>query len=238
MLAWLVHLYSQQGAQQLIASGGLGALVAIIFAETGLFIGFAFPGDSLLLATGVCCRVDPLALALGDQTKGLVPLLPLVPTLAALMVAALAGNLVNAWFGHLASGRIQGRPDSRFFKRRHLEEATAFLRQWGGWALIAGRFVPVVRTFVPFAAGLAGMPALALAAWSALGAVLWVGLMLLLGYWVASSQALVKQLHYLVLAVVALSFLPIAISLLARRRRAAAAMPAPATPPDQAQGLG
>jgi membrane-associated protein len=223
VLAWLLHLYSQDGVQQLIARSGLGALVAIIFAETGLFIGFALPGDSLLLATGVCCRVNPLALALGDADLGAKPLLPLGTTVLSLIAAALVGNLLNAWFGRLAGGHIQRRPDSRFFKRRHLAEATAFLAQWGGWALVAGRFVPVVRTFVPFAAGMAGMPAFRVVLWSTAGAVLWVGLMLLLGFEVASSQALVKRLHYLVLVVVALSFLPIAISLLVRWRRGAAA---------------
>lgn len=218
MLAWIAHWYSQEGMQQLIAGGGVLALALIIFAETGLFVGVILPGDSLLLATGVCCQLNPLAVATG--THAAPPLLPLGWTLAALCVAAIAGNLVNAWFGHLAGDRIRGWPDGRFFKQRHLAEATRFYAQWGGWALVAGRFVPIARTFVPFAAGLARMPARPLVGWSVAGGVLWIVAMVLVGFALAHSPMMVRNLHLLVLAVVALSVLPVAINLYLRWRRA------------------
>ncbi len=224
MLGWLHHLYSQEGMAQLISAGGLLVVALVIFAETGLFIGVALPGDSLLLVTGVCAHLDLLARLQGRPAGG-PPLLDLgLPAiLATLMAAAFAGNLVNAWFGRWAGGGLRERGDSRWFKRRHLQEATEFFDRWGGWALVAGRFVPVVRTFVPLAAGIAGMGPLRLALCTGLGAALWVGSMVPLGYALASSETLVKELHWLVLAVVAISFVPVAIGLWRRRRGAASA---------------
>jgi len=178
VLHWLVHLYSQDGVHQLIAAGGLLALAGVIFAETGLFVGFFLPGDSLLLTTGVCCRIDPLRL-------GAPALLDLGTTVLVLIVAAAVGNLLNFQFGRLTGVRVRARPDGRLFKQRYLAEAEAFHHRWGVLAVVAGRFVPIIRTFVPFVAGMSGMGWGVFALWSTLGGALWILSMVGLGYWLA-----------------------------------------------------
>lgn len=207
MMDWLHTLYSDEGIKQLIASGGLLLLVAIVFAETGLFVGFFLPGDSLLMTAGVVAALNP-------------DLLPYWPAVCVLIAAAIAGNCLNFWFGTFTGDRVRVRPDGWLFKRRYLSEAEEFYRRYGGWALVAGRFVPVVRTFVPFAAGMAGMRWGPLLLWSVLGGVGWVLSMSGLGYALAQNATMVKNLHLLVLAVVAVSFLPVAIGLFNRWRTA------------------
>jgi len=211
---WLLHLYSQDGVHDLIARGGLAALCLVIFAETGLFVGFCLPGDSLLMTAGVCCRIDPLR-------PGAPALLDLGITLSTLMVAAAVGNILNYQFGRMTGTRVRARPDGMWFKQRHLQEGEEFYRRWGGWAVVAGRFVPIVRTFVPFVAGMAGMAWPSFLLWSTAGGVAWVGSMVGLGYWLAHSQALVHQLHVLVLLIIAVSFVPIGLGVLTRWRRGA-----------------
>jgi membrane-associated protein len=208
---WLHQLYSTDGLQHLIATGGLILLAGIIFAETGLFAGFFLPGDSLLMTAGVCAKIDPLH-------AGGPALLPLWPLLGVLSAAAIIGNCVNFWLGIVTGGRMRHRPDGRLFKRRHLQEAEEFYHRYGGWAIVAGRFVPIVRTFVPFAAGMAGMGWSAFLLWTVVGGVGWVAAMCALGYALAHSAPLVARLHLLVLAIIALSFVPVAIGLFNRWR--------------------
>jgi len=210
-------LFSKDGMQQLIGWGGTPLLAGIIFAETGLFIGFFLPGDSLLMAAGVMCAINPLDKALPAPLSFWV----MVPVL---IVAAIAGNWVNYLFGRYTGEQARHRPDGRFFKRRYLVEAEQFYARWGWWAVVASRFIPVARTFVPFVAGMAGMSRRRYLIATVLGAIAWVGSLCTLGMWLAGFDTLVQNLHYLVLAVIAVSMLPVAIGvtrkILADRRAA------------------
>jgi membrane-associated protein len=218
MLDWLHQLYSQEGVQHLIAIGGVLLLVAIVFAETGLFVGFFLPGDSLLMTAGVLCKIDPL------HRDG-PPLLSFWAVFVLVSLAAIVGNCLNFWFGTFAGERMRHRPDGRLFKRRYLQEAEEFYRRYGGWAVVAGRFIPVVRTFVPFVAGMAAMSWPSFMMWTVIGGIGWVGSMTGLGYWLAHNETLVRNLHYLVLIIIVLSFVPVAIGVLKRWQRRDPAAP-------------
>jgi membrane-associated protein len=211
MLDWLHQLYDPDGLKQLIAGGSLLLLVAIVFAETGLLVGFFLPGDSLLVTAGVLTALDP-----ADLSRP--ALFAFWPTAGALAVAAIAGDWLNFHIGAFTGSRIWQRPDGRFFKRRHLEEAQEFYRRHGGLALAAARFIPIARTFVPFAAGMSRMPFRSFMGWNVGGAVAWVLSMLALGHWFGGLPAMRDNLHLLVLCVVAVSFIPVAIGVIKRWR--------------------
>ena len=135
-------------------------LFAVIFAETGLLVGFFFPGDSLLFAAGIFA-------SLGTQDLQL----PIVVVIV--VVAAILGNFVGFAFGRRVGRPLFDRPDSRFFKRRHLLAAEAFYEKHGGKTIVLARFLPFVRTFAPIVAGVGNMPFRRFAAYSVAGGLLW-----------------------------------------------------------------
>lgn len=219
MWEWLSSLHTPEGIEALIAYGGLLVLAGIIFAETGLLVGFFLPGDSLLVTAGVFCGLDP-------RDPGRPPPLDLTTCMVVLCIAAIAGDWVNFHVGKWTGDRVWQRPDGRFFKRRYLEDAQSFYARHGGLALAAARFIPIARTFVPFVAGMSRMPYRAFVVWNILGAVVWVCSLLLLGWWLGSNAVMRQRLHLIILAVVAVSLLPLAIGVLrrllaARRQRPA-----------------
>ena len=144
--------------RDLIETVGLIGLFVIIFAETGLLVGFFLPGDSLLFTAGVLASQDLFNIWL---------------LIAVCFVAAVTGDAVGYAFGHRVGRRLFQRPESRFFKPAHLMKAEAFFQQHGGKAVILARFLPVVRTFVPVVAGVGAMPYRRFAAFNVVGAVLW-----------------------------------------------------------------
>ena len=213
MLDWLHQLTDPAGLRALIQSVGLILIIAIIFAETGILAGFFLPGDSLLLTVGVLCALDPTTKPPGP------PVLDLVTTGVALSIAAIAGDWLNFHIGRWAGKRAWEWPDGRLFKRAHLQEAHEFYERWGGWAIAGGRFVPIVRTFVPFVAGVARMPYRSFVLWNIAGALIWIWSMLLIGWKLGQNETMRANLHYLVLAVIALSFVPVGIGVWRRWRR-------------------
>jgi membrane-associated protein len=200
------------GLKTLIEWGGLLLILGMIFAETGLFIGFFLPGDSLLILAGVACQVDLV------HPERAEPLFSYPILVSLTILAAIAGNLVNGGCGRWAGARARAWPDGRIYKRRYLAEAEDFYRRWGSLALIGGRFIPIVRTFVPFAAGMAGMGWLPMILWSVLGAIGWVGGMTAIGFFLAHNETLMKNLHMLILGVIAVSLLPVVIGVVRRVR--------------------
>lgn len=211
MVEWLHQLYSDQGLAELLRTGGLIAILAIVFAETGLLIGFFLPGDSLLVTAGVLCALDPT-----DPTK---PAIFSYWTLAPLTcVAAILGDALNFTLGKLTGDRVWQRPDGRLFKRKHLVEAQEFYQRYGGMALAGARFIPIARTFVPFAAGMARMKFARYIRWNIVGAVTWVFAMTAIGHWFGQKQVFRENLHYLILSVIAVSFIPVVIGLIKRAR--------------------
>lgn len=192
------HLHSAEGLRQIILAGGIGVMCLIVFSETGLLAGFFLPGDSLLVTAGV------LSATSGDRVALFSP----VAVSIALTAAAILGNQTGYWLGRKFGRRTENRPDSWFFKRRHLESARTYFAEKGPLSLVLARFVPILRTFVPFAAGMGAMPARAFLRWNIIGGVLWVNSLVWLGHAIGGTP-LADELHKIILIVVAVSFLPV-----------------------------
>ena len=213
MLDWIKGLHSAEGISGLIQAGGLYAITSIVFAETGLLVGFFLPGDSLLITAGVLSN---------SANPNHVPTLSMVTLNFVLVCAAICGNQMGYFLGTRAGDRVWSRPDGRFYKRKHLESAQAFYSRHGGLAVIAARYVPILRTFVPFAAGMAKMNYRKFLLWDIAGGVLWISSLLWIGYFLGQTQ-LANRLDKLIVLVVIVSLLPIALGALkgwVRQRRA------------------
>jgi len=182
-------------------------LFVIVFCETGLVVTPFLPGDSLLFVVGT------LAAAGG---------MDIVTVMTVLVTAALTGDNVNYWIGRWAGPRVFRLEDSRWFNRRHLERTHAFYERYGGQAIILARFVPIVRTYVPFVAGVGTMPYARFLAFSVAGALLWVLSLCLAGYWFGNIPAVKENLGAVIVAIVILSVMPMAVAFLRARRRPAA----------------
>jgi membrane-associated protein len=186
-----------------------GLLFAIIFSETGFVVTPFLPGDSLLFATG----------AIAAQGK-LSPWL----TFALLATAAFTGNLVNYAVGRAIGPRVFTATEgagglARYMNRDYLDRAHQFFEQYGGKAIILGRFVPIVRTFVPFVAGAAYMTWGAFVLFNAVGALAWVGLCLLAGVLFGNVPIVKNNFSLVTIGIVAVSLLPVAIEFLRHRTR-------------------
>jgi membrane-associated protein len=204
---FLRSLYDPEGLKELIRSGGAPLVCVIVFVETGFFVGFFLPGDSLLVTAGIFAAA------------GVVPLRWL---LAPVMVCAIVGDQIGYWIGRMAGPALYRREDSLFFRRNHLQRARDFYEKYGGRAVILARFVPIIRTFCPPVAGAAFMPYWRYLIFDIMGGSLWVGAMILGGYSLGRSVPNIGQrIHYVIAAVVAVSLLPVVISVLRARRAAA-----------------
>jgi membrane-associated protein len=199
-------LHSIYDVEGLIRSGGPLLVCIIVFVETGLFVGFFLPGDSLLVTAGVFAAAGTI---------------PLRWLLLPVMLCAIVGDQIGYWIGRGAGVSLYKRKESFFFRRSHLERAHAFYEKYGGKTVILARFVPIVRTFCPPVAGAAGMPYSRYVAYDIFGGILWVGSMILGGYLLGRSIPDVgKKIHYVIAVVVVVSLLPAVISILRERREA------------------
>ncbi|MES2178129.1 MAG: VTT domain-containing protein [Gemmatimonadota bacterium] len=197
----LVELFHQlKDPRLLVQAGGYVGLTAIIFAETGLLIGFFLPGDSLLVTAGLLASQPQFGLN--------VWLLGILLT-----VAAIIGNSVGYGIGFYSGPKLFTRDDSLLFKKKHLYRAQAFYEKHGGKTLVIARFMPIVRTFVPVVAGLARMNLRAYTAYNVLGGVAWIWSMLLIGYFLGRAvPGVEKHIEKLIIVVIFLSLLPALIS--------------------------
>ena len=185
-------------------AGAYGILFLIVFCETGLVVTPLLPGDSLLFAAGSFA-------ALGSFS--------LVPLMLLLMAAAILGDTVNYWIG----ARIGERAFSgkvRFLKQAHLVRTQEFYQRHGGKTILLARFVPIVRTFAPFVAGVGRMNYPRFLAYNVGGAVLWVSLFTLAGYFFGNIPAVKSNFTLVILAIIGLSVLPIIVELIRGRRQA------------------
>jgi membrane-associated protein len=179
---------------ELIRLVGLFGIVFIIFAETGLMVGFFLPGDSLLVTAG-------LFAARGD--------LPIGWMIPSLLVAAVCGNGTGYFIGHKAGAALYNRPNSIFFRREHLVRTHAFYERHGGKTIILAQFMPIVRTFAPVVAGAAAMTYRRFATFNVVGAILWINSMTLTGYFLGRAIPNIEsRIHLVVAAVIFLSLLP------------------------------
>jgi membrane-associated protein len=189
---------------ELIRIVGFYGIVAVVFAETGLLIGFFLPGDSLLITAG-------LFAARGDFNI-LTLVLSLIP-------AAILGNATGYFIGHRTGTALYQRPDSLLFRREHLQMTHDYYVRHGGKTIVLAQFIPILRTFAPVVAGVGKMGYRQFATYNIVGAILWVGSMTLAGYLLGSLVPNIeKQIHYVVAGVIAVSLMPPAIAWLRRRR--------------------
>jgi membrane-associated protein len=189
--------------------GGLPLLLLLIFAESGLLIGFFLPGDSLLFIGGF------LSSASGGHTlPNLAIMLPL------LFVAAVAGDQVGYAFGNRAGPALFRRPDSRFFRQQHLQKAHAFFDRYGAKTIVLARFVPIVRTFAPIVAGAGSMKYRTFVTYNVVGAFVWSVGVTTLGYYLGEVEWVRNNIEITLIAIVAVSLLPVAIEVVRHRRAA------------------
>jgi membrane-associated protein len=194
-------LHSPEGISQIVGSGGLIALTIIVFAETGLLVGFFLPGDSILITAGVLAN---------PANPNFVAALDIVQMNIVLAIAALAGNQVGYFLGHKVGDRIWERPDGRFYKKKNLVAAQEFYKKYGGFSVVAARYVPIIRTFVPFVAGMARMPYKKFVSWDIWGGILWITSLLWIGYYLGQTS-LANRLDKIIVIVVFVSVLPMVL---------------------------
>jgi len=204
ILHFLHSLYSTDGLRELIRSGGAPLVCTIVFIETGFFVGFFLPGDSLLITAGIF------------SAAGVIPLKWL---LLPVMLCAIAGDQVGYWIGRYAGAALYRRQDSLLFRRSHLQRAHEFYEKYGGRAVILARFVPIVRTFCPPVAGAARMPYPRYLLFDLCGGVFWIGTMILGGYSLGHLVPNIgRYIHYVIAVVAVISVLPAVIGVLRSRR--------------------
>lgn len=188
----------------IVSWGGLTMISLIVFVETGLFVGFFLPGDSLLVTAGIFARTGHLSL------RSLLTVVPL---------CAIVGDQVGYLIGRKAGEALYSRPDSLVFKKAHLKRAHDFYEKYGVKTIVIARFVPIVRTFAPAVAGAAQMDYKTFVTYNILGGILWVFSTILGGYFLAAMIPDVdKKIHHVIVVVVILSVLPGVYEWLAHRR--------------------
>lgn len=204
MMASVQHLlHFLFNVKGLIEWGGTLLVCGIVFVETGFFVGFFLPGDSLLVTAGVIAATGHLPIG---QLILLVPL------------CAIVGDQIGYWIGRTAGQALYRRQDSFLFRRKHLIRAHEFYEKHGGKTIILARFVPIIRTFCPPVAGAAEMPYGRYFAYDIVGGILWVGSMILGGYFLGLKIPNISQnIHYVIAGVIFLSLLPPIISLMRAR---------------------
>ncbi len=195
----------------LISSFGLLGILAVVFAESGLLIGFFLPGDSLLFTTG-------LLVAHGEYLTE-----PLWLVCLLVVAAAVAGDQVGYLFGRRVGPGLFNRPDSRLFKRENLEKASAFFERHGPKAIVLARFVPIVRTFTPIVAGVGRMDYRTFTLYNLAGGTLWGAGVTVAGYFLGQIAFVREHIDLILVAIVLVSVLPVAVELLRSRRSAGGA---------------
>jgi membrane-associated protein len=187
--------------ERIIDTVGLIGIFAIIFAESGLLIGFFLPGDSLLFTAGF--------LASGPSSVDDALHLPLVPLLIGCFIAAVAGDQVGYLFGRRVGPALFRRPESRFFKQENVDKAQEFFDKYGAKTIVLARFVPIVRTFAPVVAGVSRMNYRTFVTFNLVGGFLWAIGVTLLGYFLGQVDVVEQNLEIAILLVVAISVTPI-----------------------------
>jgi membrane-associated protein len=179
-------------------------LLLVVFVESGLLVGFFLPGDSLLFTAGLLIHTQDV--------------LPLWLVLLTVPIAAIAGDQVGYAIGRGAGPRIFNKPDSRLFQQEYVDKAYAYFERYGARTIVLARFVPVVRTFAPVVAGVSRMRYRTFVTYNVVGGSLWAIGVTLLGFFLGQVDVIEKNLEIAILAIVAISALPIVLELLKARR--------------------
>jgi membrane-associated protein len=185
--------------ESIIKYGGLALLLFVIFAETGLFVGFFLPGDNLVFIAGLLCAMKP------ELMNVSLPVL-----LISMMLAAITGNMFGFWFGKKAGEKLYSRKDSFFFRKRHLEMTKAYYEKHGGKTLILGRFIPIIRTFAPILAGVIKIDFKKFMLYNVIGAVAWIGSIGSIAFYLGKQFPEIENyLGYVFGALIILTALPV-----------------------------
>jgi membrane-associated protein len=200
------HLQHFIDPEKLLKEGGFYVVLFVIFAETGLFFGFFLPGDYLLFLAG-------MFVATGKLDVNIFVLL------IGLMVSAVAGNFTGYWFGRKTGPVLYQREDTLFFKKKFLKAAEAYYNKQGAFALIMGRFVPIVRTFAPIIAGVVKLDFRKFAFYNIAGAILWIGSLTLLGYFLGKKfeKEINQYLLFIILGFIIITTVPVIYAFLRKR---------------------
>lgn len=193
--------------ESIIAYGGLALLLFVVFAETGLLIGFFLPGDSLIFISGLICRTRPELL----NTNIVVLLLLLI-------AAAVLGNIAGYWFGAKVGPALFSRKDSLIFKKRYLETTKAFYEKNGGKTLILGRFLPIIRTFAPILAGIIKIPFPRFMFYNVVGATAWIGSLGFAGYYLGAYFWVRENISWIVIFLIVVTLIPVATTWVKSKR--------------------
>jgi len=188
----------------IIDHGGLYLLLLIIFAETGLFVGFFLPGDSLLFVAGI--YVELLSRSFHDVPFALIMVM--------ISLAGVLGNYVGFWFGRKSGPLLYSRKDTFFFKQKHLYQAQMFYEKHGGGAIFLARFLPIIRTFAPIVAGIVGMERKKFMFYNIVSSFCWVFSMMLAGHYLDKAfPSLKEHLELIVIILIVITTLPVLIKL-------------------------
>ncbi|MCX2452705.1 DedA family protein [Pedobacter sp. PLR] len=184
--------------EKLLKEGGFYVVMFVIFAETGLFFGFFLPGDYLLFLAGMFVATGKLDVNLYVLILGLI-------------VAAVSGNFTGYWFGRKTGPVLYDRKDSFFFKKRYLKAAEDYYNKQGAFALIMGRFVPIVRTFAPIFAGVVKLDFKRFALYNFAGAIIWIASLTLLGYFLGKrfEKEINDYLLYIIIGFIVITTIPL-----------------------------
>ena len=184
----------------IIEYGGLWLLLFVIFAETGLLVGFFLPGDNLILLAGILCKAEPDLMKVGY-----------FELVVLMVIAAVVGNTTGYWFGRKAGEKLYSKEDSFFFRKKHIEITTRYYNKYGGNAtLILARFLPVVRTFAPIIAGVIRIDFLKFMFFNILGAVAWIVSLSSIGYFLVQIFPEIRNyMGYIFLALIILTAIPL-----------------------------
>jgi membrane-associated protein len=195
--------------QSIIQYGGLWLLLFVIFAETGLLVGFFLPGDNLILLAGILCKSKPDLLIVN---YGVLVIL--------MITAAVLGNVFGYWFGRKAGARLYERKDSLIFKKKHLTATEEYYKKFGGNAtLILARFLPVVRTFAPIIAGVIKIDFFKFMIFNAAGAFFWIVSLSGIGYFLVQIfPGITNYLGYIFIALIIITAIPV-IRLVLKQRK-------------------
>ena len=203
----LIHL-SPDSINAFVTTVGSGlsysVLFLIIFAETGLVITPFLPGDSLLFAVGAVTASPGSPIQLGT-------------TALLLVIAAILGDAINYSIGYYVGPHVFTKESSRLLNKKHLVQAHEFYEKYGALTIILARFIPIIRTFAPFVAGIGKMSYLRFAIYNVTGGVLWVLMFLVAGWWFGGREIVQKNFHYVIFAIIFISILPPAIEVVRAR---------------------
>ena len=193
--------------ESILSYGGLALLLFVVFAETGLLIGFFLPGDSLIFISGMICVSKPELLGVNIYIL-----------ITALSLAAILGNIAGYWFGYKVGPALFKRKDSLIFKKSYLVITQNFYNINGGKTLILGRFLPIIRTFAPILAGVIRIDFKKFMLYNLVGAIAWIGLLAGLGYFFGTNTWVQNNIRYIVIGLIITTLIPVLIGYIKEKK--------------------